>query len=174
MWLTKSRACALCAFALGLSGAFSAAAADEIPNVVGKHQNDPAEKRAIEQVLSLYAASLSKGDEATFSSILLNDQVPFSSTTELHLDKAEPAHLQTSRYAQFKRSVFESGKHYQQQFYHVRIEQDGALAQASLDFVTKDAQTHDGGYGWKSLTLLKVNGQWKVASEFYTVYPLPR
>jgi Putative lumazine-binding len=173
MWLTKSRAYALYAFSMGLSVAFSAASAQGIPSVVGRHQNDPAEKRAIEHVLSLYTTAVSKGDEATFSSILLNDQVPFSSTAELHLDKAEADHLQTSRYAKFKQSVFESGKHYQQQFYHVHIEQDGALAQASLDFVTQDAQTHEGGYGWKSLTLLKVDGQWKIASEFYTVYPLP-
>ena len=173
MWLTKASTYALFAFFIGSLAAFSAASAQDIPNVVGAHQNDPAEKRAIEHVLSSYAAALSNGDEAAFSSILLNDQVPFSSTGELHLDKAEPAHLQTSRYARFKQIVFESGRHYQQQFYHVRIEQDGALAQVSLDFVTRDASTHDGSYGWKSLTLLKVNGQWKVASEFYTAYPLP-
>ncbi|RUL62189.1 hypothetical protein EKH79_14960 [Dyella dinghuensis] len=173
MWLTKSRTYALYAFCICLLSAFSAASAQDIPAVVGMHQNDPAEKQAIEHVLSIYTTSFSNGDEAAFSSILLNDQVPFSSTAELHLDKAEPAHLQTSRYARFKQAVFESGKHYQQQFYHVRIEQDGALAQVSLDFVTRDADNHGGGYGWKSLTLLKVNGQWKIASEFYTVYPLP-
>jgi hypothetical protein len=82
-------------------------------------------------VLSIYTTAFSNGDEAAFSSILLNDQVPFSSTGELHLDKAEPAHVRTSRYTRFKQIVFESGKHDQQQFYHVRIEQDGALAQVS-------------------------------------------
>jgi hypothetical protein len=153
--------------------AFALASVQDVPDVVGEHQNDPAEKRAIEHVLSIYSTSVSNGDEAAFSSILLNDQVPFSSTGELHLDKAKPNELQTSRYARFKQIVFESGKHYQQQFYHVRIEQDGALAQVSLDFVTREAHTHEGGYGWKSLTLLKVNGQWKIASEFYTAYPLP-
>lgn len=173
MWLTKSRAYALSAFSLCLLAGFSTASAQDIPDVVGTHQNDPAEKKAIEHVLSIYATSLSNGDEAAFSSILLNDQVPFASTGELHLDKADPAHLQTSRYARFKQAVFESGKHYRQQLYHVRIEQDGALAQVSLDFVTRDVGTHGGSYGWKSLTLLKVNGQWKIASEFYTGYPLP-
>jgi len=173
MPLTKFRTYAFCAFALCLSAASFATSAQDIPDVVGKHQNDPAEKKAIEHVLSIYTTSVSNGDEAAFSSILLNDQVPFSSTGELHLDKAEPAHLQTSRYARFKQGVFESGKKYRQQFYHVRIEQDGALAQVSLDFITRDARSHDGGYGWKSLTLLKLNGQWKIASEFYTVYPLP-
>lgn len=147
--------------------------AQGVPSVVGKHQNDPAEQAAIAHVLSVYTKSLSDGNEAAFSSILLNNQVPFSSTEELKLAKADPAHVQTSRYAGFKRAVFESGRHLEQQFYNVHIEQDDALAQVSLDFVTKDVRTHDSTYGWKSLTLLKVNGQWKIASELYTAYSLP-
>jgi hypothetical protein len=92
--------------------AFALASVQDVPDVVGEHQNDPAEKRVIEHVLSIYSTSVSNGDEAAFSSILLNDQVPFSSTGELHLDKAKPNELQTSRYARFKQIVFESGKHY--------------------------------------------------------------
>jgi hypothetical protein len=30
-----------------------------------------------------------------------------------------------------------------------------------------------GGFGWKTLQLLKVKGQWKIASEIYTVRDLP-
>jgi len=145
----------------------------DLPGVVGKHQNDPAEKLAIERLLSVYTKSVSDGNEAAFSSILLNDRVPFSSTAELHLAKADPVHVQISHYSDFKHIVFESGRHFEQTFHNVRIEQDGDLAQVSLDFVTKDTGTHSGGYRWKTLTLLKLKGQWKIASEFYTVYSLP-
>ena len=148
--------------------------AQDLPGVVGKHQNDPGETFAIEHLLSVYTKSVSDGNEAAFSSILLNDRVPFSSTDELHLAKADPLHVQMSHYSDFKHIVFESGRHFEQTFYNVRIEQDGDLAQVSLDFVTKDTRTHSGGYGWKSLTLLKVKGLWKIASEFYTVYSLPQ
>lgn len=156
-----------------LSAVCTLSLAQDSSGVVGKHQNDPGEKLAIEHVLSIYTNSVSHGDEAAFSAILLNDQVPFSSTAELHLGKADSQHLQTGRYSGFKHTVFESGRHFEQQFYNARIEQDGDLAQVSVDFVTRDARTHDGVYGWKSLTLLKVNGQWKIASELYTVYSLP-
>ena len=54
----------------------------------------------------------------------------------------------------------------------MRILQDGALAQVSLDFVTVDAGTEKGGYGWKTIELLKVGGGWRIASEFFTGYPL--
>lgn len=163
----------LLAFSICLLAVSPVRSAQDSPGVVGKHQNDPGERLAIEHVLSIYTKSVSDGDEAAFSSILLNDQVPFSSTAELHLSEADSQHVQTSRYSGFKHTVFESGRHFEQQFYNVRVEQDGDLAQASVDFVTKDARTHEGVYGWKSLTLLKVKGQWKIASELYTVYSLP-
>jgi Putative lumazine-binding len=145
----------------------------ETPGFIGKHENAEAEKRAIEQVLNSYTQSVTQGDEAAFSALLLNEQIPFTSTSKLSESDADPQHTETRDYQSFKRSVFESGKRYQQAFYNIRIEQDGALAQASLDFVTRIRDTDKGGYGWKTLQLLKVQGQWKIASEFYTVYSLP-
>jgi len=169
----KSGTRSLFAVSICLVAVFSVSLAQGAPGPVGSHQNDPGEKLAIEHVLSTYTKSVSQGDEAAFAAILLNDQVPFSSTDELHLGKAESLHMQTSRYSGFKHTVFESGRHFEEQFYNARIEQDGDLAQVSVDFVTKDARTHAGVYGWKSLTLLKVSGQWKIASVLYTVYSLP-
>jgi len=145
----------------------------DIPGAVWKQRDIPSERLAIEQVLSTYTQSLSDGDEAAFASILLNDEIPFTSTAELHLSKAARAHVQTSRYSSFERAVFASGRHFKQRFYNVHIEQDGDLAQVSLDFVTQDTGSHEEAYGWKALTLLKVAGHWKIASELYTVYPLP-
>lgn len=53
-----------------------------------------------------------------------------------------------------------------QTFKNVNIEQDGNLANVRLVFVNKDARSSS--WGWKTLQLLKVNGTWKIASEFYT------
>jgi len=41
---------------------------------------------------------------------------------------------------------------------------------ASLNFLTQRLPDGGAGLGWKVLHLLKVRGQWKIASEFYTVY----
>jgi hypothetical protein len=67
--------------------------------------------------------------------------------------------------------VFHSGRHFQQSFSKVHIEQDGALAQVSLDFVTREGD--GGGIGWKTLQLVKTAGGWKIASELFTVRNLP-
>jgi hypothetical protein len=42
------------------------------------------------------------------------------------------------------------------------------MAQVWLHFITRVQGSHSGGEGWKTLTLLKVGGNWKIASEFYT------
>jgi len=58
--------------------------------------------------------------------------------------------------------------------YNIKIEQDADLAQVSLDFVTTLDATGSSGYGWKILHLLKIRGNWKIASEFYTGYALEK
>ena len=39
--------------------------------------------------------------------------------------------------------------------------------------ISRIGWSHEGTYGWKALTLLKVAGHWKIASELYTAYSLP-
>lgn len=158
---------ALCCLALPL-----AALAQDKPSFIGKHNGSPEDKRAIEQLLDRYTAAVTEGNEAAFVSLLLNADVPFTAVDDV-VSKADPQHLDTRHFGQFRRIVFLSGKHYQQSFYNVHIDQDGPLAQVSLDFVTTVAGTGHGGYGWKTLQLLKVQGQWKIASEIYTAYSLP-
>jgi len=87
--------------------------------------------------------------------------------------EADVHNVDTRRYAGFRKTVFASGVRYTQQFYNIHIERDGGLAQVSLDFVTKNAKSGRGGYGWKILQLIKVQGQWKIASELYTARSLP-
>jgi hypothetical protein len=149
------------------------AMAEDAPSYVGRHASSPEDHRAIEAVLSTYAHSVSTGNQAAFEALLLDVGIPFSSTNELVGPRADPEHLDTRRYPRFREAVFGSGKHYTQQFYNVHIEQDGVLAQASLDFVTREKGSSGGGYGFKTLQLVKVQGHWKIASEFYTAQSLP-
>lgn len=83
------------------------------------------------------------------------------------------ATLDTCRYGDFRQGVFASDRKLDQHFFNVHIEQDGAVAQASVDFVTRLAGTQTGSYGWKTIQLLRIRGEWKIASEFYTAYAPP-
>ena len=139
----------------------------------GLHEATAEDRVAIEHLLDAYRTALKNGDESAFAALLLDEHVPFLTVNAARLDKAPTAAVDTQRYADFRRAVFGSAQRYEQRFDNVRILQDGALAQVSLDFVTVVAGTDQGGYGWKTLELLKVAGRWRIASEFYTAYGLP-
>ncbi len=150
-----------------------AMAETETPAFLSQHETTAADEMAIRAILTAYTTAVSTGNQAAFEALLLNDRIPFSSTSSAVGPKADPKTVETRRYSEFRKAIFESGVRYSQQFYNVHIQQDGPLAQASLDFVTREAENGRGGYGFKTLQLLKVAGQWKIASEFYTGRPLP-
>ena len=139
----------------------------------GHHEASAEDRAAIERLLDTYRAAVKDGDQARFAALLLNEHVPFLTVEADDLAKAQAKDVDVQRYPDFRAAVFGSAKRYEQRFDHVRILQDGALAQVSLDFVTVGAGTDQGGYGWKTLELLKVGGDWRIASEFYTAYGLP-
>ena len=143
------------------------------PAYLSRHETHPGDIQAIRNLLKAYTTAMANGDQAAFESLLLNDQVPFSSTDELVDPKADAGHVDTRHYSGFRQAVFASGVRYTQQQYNVHIEQDGDLAQVSLDFVTRTAKSGQGGYGWKVLQLIKTQGRWKIASELYTAHALP-
>ena len=138
----------------------------------GAHESSGADRAAIERVLAAYTDAVRRGDEAAFKALLLNDHLSFSGVGGvLHSDGAHP--FDPHQFKSFDQQIFQSGVKYQQSFYNVHILQDGPLAQASLDFVTQEAANRRGGWGWKVLQLVKVDGRWKIASEFFTGHPLP-
>lgn len=161
------------AMALLLAIAPLAAMAEDGPAYLRKHEATIEDHQAIAKLLDTYTASVTKGDEAAFEALLIDDQVPFSSTGEITGHGADGQAVTTRNYQRFRKSVFESGVRYTQHFYNIRIDQDGPLAQVSLDFITQETKSGKGGYGWKTLQLLKVQGHWKIASEFYTARALP-
>lgn len=142
------------------------------PAPVGQHQTEAEDTRAIEALLAAYTTAVTRSDRAAFEALLLNLDVPFAATDSVLAPRNGPMG-ETRRYAQFRKAVFESGARLEQSFHNVRIQQDGPLAQVSLDFVTRDLGAARAAYGFKTLQLLKVAGQWKIASEFYTAYALP-
>jgi hypothetical protein len=150
-----------------------AMAGEAPPTYLSQHETHAEDIQAIQTLLTTYTTAVTNCDEAAFERLLLNDQVPFSSMDELVGPKADAHNVDTRHYTGFRQTVFASGVRNKQQFYNTQIEQDGALAQVSLDFVTKNAKSGRGVYGWKILQLVKVQGQWKIASELYTARSLP-
>jgi hypothetical protein len=142
------------------------------PAFLSQHASRPEDLRAIEDVLAAYPRAVTAGDPAGFESLLLNTTIAFTSTDELTKNGGSRA-TDLQLYPRFRKAVFESGRRYTQRFFNVRVQQDGDLAEASLDFITQDPQSGRGAFGWKCLQLLKVEGRWKIASEIYTVRDLP-
>jgi len=123
------------------------------------------DRAAIETLLSHYTQSVSSKDQALFESLLLNTLIPFAYVSAS--DASMKAGGATERYEGFRKAVFQ-GAPFQQRFQNIHIQQDESLAQVSLVFVNTTAKSSS--WGWKTLQLLKVGGQWKIASEFYTVH----
>ena len=93
----------------------------------------------------------------------MNKDIPFSDVSSAI--RADGAAHGTQHYDSFRKAVF-GGPAFTQRFQDVHIDQDGPLAAVSVVFV--NTSTRGSSWGWKALQLLKVNGQWKIASEFYT------
>ncbi len=118
---------------------------------------------AIETLLDNYAKAVSSKDKSLFESLLLNMDVPFSDAASAA--RARGAEGGTQHYNSFEKGVFE-GPPFKQRFRDIHIDQDGVLAAVRLVFVNTSAKGTS--WGWKVLHLLKIEGNWKIASEFYT------
>ena len=120
------------------------------------------DRSAIEALLNSYTKAVSSKDQALFETLLLNKQISFSDVSSAISAK------ETAHYESFRKGVFEVPA-FTQRFQDIHVAQDGPLANVSLVFV--NTSTKGMSWGWKTLQLLKVEGQWKIASEFYTGHP---
>lgn len=127
------------------------------------------DRAAISQVLNNYTTAVTNGDEALFMTTLLDDQIPFFAAGDVATQPPSLKSADTHAFAAFKRAVFHTNTRYRQTFDHVAIEQDKSLACVRLHFITRVVSSGTAAEGWKTLQLLKVGDQWKIASEFYTV-----
>jgi hypothetical protein len=124
----------------------------------------------IQALLNTYTHSVNTCDRQAFEAQLLDTNIPFFGLPgNLPADFAGGLSA-VQNYPAFRRAVFESDSKFAQTFSNIKIDQNGGLAQVSLNFLTRVLPSGGAGQGWKVLHLLKVHGQWKIASEFYTVY----
>lgn len=121
-----------------------------------------ADRKAIETILANYTRAVSTKDRALFESQLLSKDIPFSGVP-LPLVAGSP--LPAANYAGFAKAVF-AGAPFTQRFQDIHIDQDGPLASVSLVFV--NTTSTEQSWGWKTMQLVKVDGRWKIAAEFYT------
>lgn len=121
------------------------------------------DKVAIQALLDTYTAAVSTKNQDLFETLLLNKNIPFSDVFTAVQSKGAAGG--TEHYADFAKSVF-AGPPFKQRFQDVHIAQDGSLAEVSLVFVNTD--TRGSTWGWKTMQLLKIAGEWKIAAEFYT------
>ena len=144
-------------------------------HAAGAGEPAAADAAGIQAVLDAYTRSVSGGDQRTFESLLLDQDIPFHGLGDGKFSTKGAAGLASvQNYAGFRQSVFGSGRKLAQRFFDVAIAQEGDLAQVSLRFETVVAATGAGAQGWKTLALLRVDGRWKIASEFYTARALDR
>lgn len=121
------------------------------------------DRQQIEKLLENYTKAVSTRDQTLFESLLLDKAIPFSGVPLVQ--KAGDPPIKTANYEDFRKGVFE-GAPFKQEFENVHIEQDATLAQVSLVFVNTTPEEKI--WGWKTMQLVKVNGQWKIAAEFFT------
>jgi ketosteroid isomerase-like protein len=131
------------------------------------HGGTPAsEQQAISALVDSYPRYITQGDEKGFESLLLDQDIPFSSVSA---DKAIAGSVAIRHYQQFRDAVFRGDYKYRQTIANVHIEKMGPLAQVSLNFTVERLDGKNQSYtGWKILQLVKSNGAWKIASELYT------
>ena len=148
---------------LPMIAALATPAAASIPSRFAAVGTDAA---AIRDLLDTYTRAVSTKDQALFETLLLSLQVPFSGVP----DAGFAANPSLQGYAEFRKGVFQ-GQPFTQRFENVNIRQDGPLANVTLVFVNSSAGVPS-TWGWKTLQLLKVEGRWRIASEFYTGHSL--
>lgn len=148
-------------FALSIA-ALPLASAQAVP--IPRHFDSVgSDRQAIEAVLDTYTKAVSTKNKALFETLLLNKSIPFSGVGPKGVSNSAPG--ATEQYEAFRKGVFD-GTPFTQRFQDIHIDQDGPLASVSLVFV--NTAPDGSSWGWKTLQLLKVDGQWKIASEFYT------
>lgn len=137
--------------------------ADPVPS---HFESTGEDRKAIDSLLANYTKAVSTKDQALFETLLLDHSIPFTGTPVAGKSGADH---DTRRYETFRKAVFE-GEPFTQRFRDIHIQQDGSLANVSLVF--ENTQPNGSSWGWKVMHLVKVDGMWKIASEFYSSHPM--
>lgn len=149
----------LVAVAIGLGVATAPAYAG---SSVQEFNPSASDRSAIATLLRTYTTAVSTKNQTMFESILLGKDIPLSYVPSSSTAMTEHG---TRGYEGFRKAVF-GGAPFTQSFKDVHVHQDGNLANVTLVFVNVDARGST--WGWKTMQLLKADGTWKIASEFFT------
>jgi hypothetical protein len=99
---------------LGMAAPLGASPREAAPAYLSQHQTNAEDIRAIGKLLETYTTSVTNADQAAFEALLLNEEVPFSSTDELATPHADGQSIDTRRYRRFRQAVFDSRVRYTQ------------------------------------------------------------
>jgi ketosteroid isomerase-like protein len=140
-----------------------------------------ADVEAITQVTVDFRSALSRKDVPALSSLLLNENILFTSPPppsfakkkreqgQLGFTGAEPG-----GFAGFSAFVASSTVQLQEKFYNIKITQDGHLAWVNFDFEFLAGEKVE-NYGVESWQLLKTaDEQWKIMSVVWSSHGAPR
>jgi hypothetical protein len=150
--MRKIKAALTFALAVALQGVPAAAA-------------ESGDQAAIAKLLATYTDAVSHKNQALFETLLLGKDIPFAYVPPSPTKEIAPA---WRNYETFRRGVFE-GAPFIQTFRDVHVRVHGAIADVDLIYVNTDAE--GAKPGWKTMQLIRVNGAWKIASEFFTSLP---
>ena len=140
----------------------AARSAESIPTNFDSTGSD---RKAIEELLSIYTRSVSTKDRAGFESILKDTHIPFSEIGAEPTTNSPEKGLHS--YDDFAKEIFD-GPSLNQTFQNVSIGQDGSLANVTLVFINQGPSVSS--WGWKTLQLVRSGERWKIASEFFTLH----
>lgn len=141
--------------------------------MTGQDQN-AAEHLAIANVLETYSTAVSKRDESLFLTTLVSQAITFFSVGDSNSVEPELTTARMQNYKSFSDGIFHSDERYLQTFERIQISREGALATASLYFTTHRLVSGGTSHGWKTLQMVKVGTQWKIASEIFTAHRSPQ
>lgn len=148
--------------AMSVAPAFAAPYRTPVPATFESRGED---RRAIATLLKTYTRAVSTRNQALFETLLLDKGIPFTGVPLSR--KRQDITVNTAHYEDFRKGVFE-GEPFTQTFRDIHIKQDGPLAQVSLVFENTTAT--EKSWGWKTMELIKLDGRWKIAAEFFTGY----
>lgn len=139
-------------------------------NMTVKPGND---KQQIEQLLQLFMTSIEKKDTSTLFSLFVDVPVSWVAVwkpeTFKQLQKTKP-NEPVVEYRNYKTWVagLMRDRLYQEKFTNPVISEDGTIGAVTFDY-SFWANNQKGNWGKESWGLVKVNGQWKIASVLFSV-----
>lgn len=140
-------------------------------NITVKGQD--ADKRQIRQIIEDFKVTIKKKQKDQFHKLFLNDSIPWigvSDTLSLNYLRKQFPQLKTierSSLKEFIRYICDYPGVIEEKLFNVNVWNDAVLASVTFDYsYWKDNKPNN--WGKEVWTLIKVDGQWKIAAVYYS------